>query len=205
VSALRTRSRRIRSASYAPLPSVWGSRTSRFTTIMALAAKGRDKRPEFDRQFDMIMAWSVDRLGRSLPHLVEFLIEIHSLKVDLYLHQQGIDTTTPYAMFGMASAEWHPCTAALRPRLTAILRLDKPLALSRNTSRVFRMGSLSWGMPSPLERRASNCRFEPYPTGVAANTPQPGRHRSEPVVVINWNHWSPSIGTGGRHHVVRAP
>ena len=80
---------------------------------MALAAKGRDKRPEFDRlckdatrrQFDMIMAWSVDRLGRSLPHLVEFLIEIHSLKVDLYLHQQGIDTTTPYgkAMFGMAS------------------------------------------------------------------------------------------------------
>jgi DNA invertase Pin-like site-specific DNA recombinase len=66
-------------------------------------AKGRDGRPQFDamyrdairRQFDMVMAWSVDRLGRSLPDLVEFLKQIHALKIDLYLHQQGIDTTTP--------------------------------------------------------------------------------------------------------------
>ena len=41
------------------------------------------------------MSWSVDRLGRSLQHLVEFLNEIHSKNVDLYLHQQGLDTTTP--------------------------------------------------------------------------------------------------------------
>ena len=41
------------------------------------------------------MAWSVDRLGRSLQDLVKFLSEIHALKVDLYLHQQGLDTTTP--------------------------------------------------------------------------------------------------------------
>src|ERR1700692_1877968 len=49
------------------------------------------------------MAWSVDRLGRSLQDLVGFLSEIHALKVDLYLHQQGIDTTTPAgkAMFQM--------------------------------------------------------------------------------------------------------
>jgi len=66
-------------------------------------AKGRDKRPAFDslcrdatkRQFDMIMAWSVDRLGRSLQDLVAFLSEIHALRVDLYLHQQGLDTRTP--------------------------------------------------------------------------------------------------------------
>src|SRR5215467_2077448 len=74
-------------------------------------AKGRDKRPGFDalcrdatkRQFDVIMAWSVDRLGRSLPHLVGFLSEIHALRIDLYLHQQGLDTTTPAgkAMFQM--------------------------------------------------------------------------------------------------------
>src|ERR1700746_780344 len=74
-------------------------------------AKGRDKRPAFDalckdaarRQFDMVMAWSVDRLGRSLQDLVGFLAEIHALGVDLYLHQQGIDTTTPAgkAMFQM--------------------------------------------------------------------------------------------------------
>src|SRR6516164_4368409 len=66
-------------------------------------AKGRDRRPQFDRlccdatkrQFDMIMAWSVDRLGRSLQDLVAFLSEIHALRIDLYLHQQGLDTTTP--------------------------------------------------------------------------------------------------------------
>jgi DNA invertase Pin-like site-specific DNA recombinase len=72
---------------------------------------GRDKRPQFDRlcrdatkrQFDMVMAWSVDRLGRSLQDLVGFLSEIHALRIDLYLHQQGIDTTTPAgkAMFQM--------------------------------------------------------------------------------------------------------
>ena len=74
-------------------------------------AKGRDKRPAFDamcrdatkRQFDVVMAWSVDRLGRSLQDLVGFLGELHALGVDLFLHQQGLDTTTPAgkAMFQM--------------------------------------------------------------------------------------------------------
>ena len=74
-------------------------------------AKGRDQRPAFDRlckdatrrEFDVVMAWSVDRLGRSLQHLVAFLGELHAVGVDLFLHQQGIDTTTPAgkAMFQM--------------------------------------------------------------------------------------------------------
>jgi DNA invertase Pin-like site-specific DNA recombinase len=42
-----------------------------------------------------VVAWSVDRLGRSLQHLVEFLNEIQAKGVDLYLHQQGVDTGTP--------------------------------------------------------------------------------------------------------------
>jgi DNA invertase Pin-like site-specific DNA recombinase len=66
-------------------------------------AKGRNGRPAFDamcrdatkRQFDIVMACSVDRLGRSLQDLVGFLSELHALKVDLFLHQQGLDTTTP--------------------------------------------------------------------------------------------------------------
>jgi DNA invertase Pin-like site-specific DNA recombinase len=74
-------------------------------------AKGRDKRPAFDallrdaskRQFNMVMAWSVDRLGRSLQNLVGFLSELHALRIDLFLYQQGLDTTTPAgkAMFQM--------------------------------------------------------------------------------------------------------
>ena len=55
------------------------------------------------RQFDVVMAWSVDRLGRSLQDLVGFLGELHALGIDLFLHQQGLDTTTPggKAMFQM--------------------------------------------------------------------------------------------------------
>ena len=49
-------------------------------------AKGRDKRPGFDamhkdatrRKFDIVMAWSVDRLGRSLQDLIGFLSELHA-------------------------------------------------------------------------------------------------------------------------------
>jgi DNA invertase Pin-like site-specific DNA recombinase len=55
------------------------------------------------RRFDVIASWSIDRLGRSLQGLVAFLSEVHQLGIDLYLHQQGVDTTTPAgkAMFQM--------------------------------------------------------------------------------------------------------
>jgi DNA invertase Pin-like site-specific DNA recombinase len=74
-------------------------------------AKGREHRKEFDkllkgavrREFDMVAAWSVDRLGRSLQDLIGFLQELHGAGVDLYLHQQALDTSTPSgkAMFQM--------------------------------------------------------------------------------------------------------
>ena len=74
-------------------------------------SKGRDQRPEFDRlhkdatrgKFDLVMSWSVDRLGRSVQDLVGFLMHLHGTKTGLYLHQQGLDTTTPAgrAMFQM--------------------------------------------------------------------------------------------------------
>ena len=66
-------------------------------------ARSRKDRPTFDalwkdaarRRFEVIMAWSVDRLGRSLQDLVAFLSDLHGYRVDLFLHQQGVDTTTP--------------------------------------------------------------------------------------------------------------
>ena len=66
-------------------------------------AKGRDRRPGLDamlkaitrREFDMVAAWSVCRLGRSLQHLVSLLGDLDHRGVDLYLHQQGLDTSTP--------------------------------------------------------------------------------------------------------------
>ena len=55
------------------------------------------------RDFDKVMAWSVDRLGRSLSGLPAFMGELKAKSVDLYLHQQHLDTATPAgkAMFQM--------------------------------------------------------------------------------------------------------
>ncbi len=66
-------------------------------------AKGREKRPGLDallrgvakRDFDLVASWSVDRLGRSLQDLVSILGELKAKDCDLYLHQQGLDTSTP--------------------------------------------------------------------------------------------------------------
>src|SRR5262247_4410912 len=98
-------------------------------------AKGRDKRPQFDallndatkRQFDVVMAWSVDRLGRSLQDLCAFLSEIHSLGIDLFLHQQGIDTRTPAgkALFGMMGVFAEFERAMIRERVRAGLARAK--------------------------------------------------------------------------------
>lgn len=77
-------------------------------------AKAREQRPAFDelikratrREFEVIMVWSIDRLGRSLQQLVGFMNEVQSIGVDLYIHQQAIDTTTPSGrmVFGIFSA-----------------------------------------------------------------------------------------------------
>lgn len=74
-------------------------------------SKGREKRPGFDRllkavtrrKIDVVAAWSVDRLGRSLQDLVGFLAELNAVGCDLYLERQAVDTTTPAgrAMFQM--------------------------------------------------------------------------------------------------------
>jgi DNA invertase Pin-like site-specific DNA recombinase len=105
----------------APTCGVWATRAVAerkgctvvkvYTARGISGAKGRDKRPGFDalckdavrREFDVVLAWSVDRLGRSLQDLIGFLSEIHAAGVGVYLHVQGLDTTTPSgkAMFQM--------------------------------------------------------------------------------------------------------
>jgi DNA invertase Pin-like site-specific DNA recombinase len=92
-------------------------------------ARGRDKRPGLDKllmgvarkDFDLIAAWSVDRLGRSLQDLIGFLGEVHAKGVDLYLHQQGLDTGTPTgkAMFQMMGVFAEFERAMIRERVNA--------------------------------------------------------------------------------------
>lgn len=92
-------------------------------------AKGRDKRPAYDQvlkdatraKFDVVMAWDVSRLGRSLAGLVQALDDLHSNGIDLYLHQQAIDTTTPSgkAMFQMTGVFAEFERAMIRERVKA--------------------------------------------------------------------------------------
>ncbi len=92
-------------------------------------AKGRNGRPGFDalcagivrRDFELVAAWSVDRLGRSLQDLVVFLGELHAKNVDLYLDQQGLDTSTPAgrALFQMLGVFSEFERAMVRERVKA--------------------------------------------------------------------------------------
>jgi DNA invertase Pin-like site-specific DNA recombinase len=130
-------------------------------------AKGRDKRPGFDRllrdatarKINLIAAWSVDRLGRSLQDLVGFLNELQALGCNLYLHQQALDTTTPSgrAMFQMCGvfAEFERCM--IRERVNAGLARAKAngIKLGRGT----RKDEQRWGQSSSqLEKRIRSLR-----------------------------------------------
>jgi DNA invertase Pin-like site-specific DNA recombinase len=115
-------------------------------------SRGRMKRSGFDRlcrgvarkEFDQVAAWSVDRLSRSLQDLVGFLGELHAKGVDLYLHQQGLDTSTPAgrAMFQMMGvfAEFE--------RAMIVERVKAGLARARQEGK--RLGRPS--LPSDKER-----------------------------------------------------
>lgn len=117
-------------------------------------AKGRDQRPAYDallkavarREVDMVAAWSVDRLGRSMQDLVAFLEDLKGHGADLYLHQQALDTTTPSgrALFGMLSVFAEFERAMIRDRVNAGLarakaqgkRLGRPTVDSRTEAKV---------------------------------------------------------------------
>jgi DNA invertase Pin-like site-specific DNA recombinase len=106
-----------------------------FTDTGISGAKGRKDRPGYDkllkaitrREIDLVAAWSVDRLGRSLTDLLSFLGEIHAKGCDLYLHQQGLDTSTPAgrAMFQMMGVFAEFERAIIRERVIAGLARAK--------------------------------------------------------------------------------
>ena len=95
-------------------------------------AKGRDQRPAFDamlkdavrRRFDVLMVWSIDRLGRSVLHVANALAELDAAGIRLYCDQQGIDSSTPMgrAMIQMASVFGEQERSILRSRVLAGLQ-----------------------------------------------------------------------------------
>jgi DNA invertase Pin-like site-specific DNA recombinase len=98
-------------------------------------AKSRDDRPGLDemlkdaqrRRFDVIMAWAIDRLGRSLIDLLGTIQALEACGVDLYLDQQSIDTTTPAGrlMFQITGAFAEFERSMIRQRIRAGLKRAK--------------------------------------------------------------------------------
>jgi DNA invertase Pin-like site-specific DNA recombinase len=92
-------------------------------------AKGRDKRPGFDQmlkdavrgRFNVLMTWSVDRLGRSVQHVSNAMAELDAAGVALYSDQQAIDSTTPFgkAMIQMATVFAELERSIIRARVMA--------------------------------------------------------------------------------------
>ncbi len=120
-------------------------------------AKGRDKRPAFNElitrctrgEFDIVMAWSVDRLGRSLSDLIAFMNELNSVGVGLYLHVQAIDTTTPSgrAMFQMVGVFAEFERSMIQERIKA--------GLSRARARGVRLGA----RPKVSDKQTAEIKF----------------------------------------------
>jgi len=95
-------------------------------------AKGRAQRPGLDRmlhdaskrRFDVVMAWAIDRLGRSLIDLLGTIQHLEACGVDLFLEQQNLDTTTPAGrlMFQVTGAFAEFERAMIRERVKAGLK-----------------------------------------------------------------------------------
>jgi DNA invertase Pin-like site-specific DNA recombinase len=83
--------------------AAWLGRRGCYSDAGISGAKGRNGRPGLDymlkdasrRKFDIVMAWAIDHLGRSLSDLLDTIQHLEACGVDLYLDQQAIDTTTP--------------------------------------------------------------------------------------------------------------
>jgi DNA invertase Pin-like site-specific DNA recombinase len=148
-------------------------------------AKGRDKRPGYDalltgvtrKDYEMIAAWSVDRLGRSLPHLVAFLGDIQAKGVDLYLHQQGLDTSTPSGRM-------------LFQMLGVFAEFERSMIRERIMSGLRRTSKKSGRKPMADDRLEAIRRSLCDGLGIRATA---RLHAASPMTVIKIAHGSPSV------------
>ena len=100
------------------------------------------------RRFDVLMVWSIDRLGRSVLHVANALAELDAAGVALYSDQQAIDSTTPMgrAMIQMASVFGEQERSIIRSRVLAGLdrvrqqgkRLGRPKVSSKTEDAIRR-------------------------------------------------------------------
>jgi DNA invertase Pin-like site-specific DNA recombinase len=108
------------------------------------------------RDFDVVMAWAIDRIGRSLIDLLNTIETLKAVGVDLYLDQQAIDTTTPAGrlMFQITGAFAEFERSMIRQRVNAGLkraveqgkRLGRPRIAPEMEKRIHRLLRSKKGM-----------------------------------------------------------
>ncbi len=119
-------------------------------------AKGRNQRPGLDAllkdasrgRFDVVMAWAIDRFGRSLLDLLDTLGELEAAGVALVLHEQAIDTTTP------AGRMFFQITGAFAEFERAMIRSRERAGLDRAKVRGVRLGRPRTGAKVEAATRA---------------------------------------------------
>jgi len=140
--------------------------------------KGRDKRPGVDamlkdanrRKFDIVMAWAIDRLGRSLIDLLGTIEHLEKVGVDLYLDQQNIDTTTPTGrlLFQITGAFGEFERSMIRQRVRAGLNVIKD-KLARDGKFVSKAGKVRGGLADPVRNPTrSSARAASWPRALAS-------------------------------------
>lgn len=80
----------------------------------------KDRRPALDdllkaarrRDIDVVVCWRLDRLGRSLRHLLDVLQELQALGVGFISLNEGLDATTPAGRLQMPAG----CLRGVRAR-----------------------------------------------------------------------------------------
>lgn len=121
---------------------------------------GRDSRPALDelvraakrRQFDVLVCWRLDRLGRNLRHLILLFDDLQAVGVAFVSLNEGIDCTTPAGRLQLhllgAIAEFERARVAERVKAglararTQGKRLGRP-ALRVSGGRLREVGGLS--------------------------------------------------------------
>ena len=126
-------------------------------------SKGRDKRPGLNslmkgvvrREFQIVMVWSLDRMGRSLIDLVNILAELDAKNVGFYSHKQALDTTTPSGrlMFSIVGAMAEYEKSIIKERVVAGLeaakakgkKLGRPSKAKEKTPEIIKLRQEGWG------------------------------------------------------------
>src|SRR5215469_11357115 len=177
-------------------------------------AKGRDNRPGLDqmlkdagkRRFDVVMAWAIDRLGRSLIDLLGTIQTLEACGADLYLDQQSIDTTTPAGklMFQVTGAFAEFERSMIRQRVNAGLKraveqgkqlgrpkiaeaLEKRIQTQLRTGKGILKVAREFGVGTGTVQRIKDEMSGPFDAAAAAgnrrpiNEPAAGSHNQRPV------------------------